>query len=105
MLRKLVDDMIAAGHGVSRPVHLSDVASETKPDFVFLGATVTGTADRILVVELKGPNDTANWKEYEQLHSYVSYIQSLSGDSIVEGVLIAGSHDPAMMRTSGRTIV
>lgn len=103
-LRTVVEEMVAKGYGVARKVHLPETASGTMPDFVFLGATVTGATDRILIVELKGPDDVASWPEYEQLHSYVSYLKSRYGSTIVEGILIAGSHDPNIKEGAGRTI-
>lgn len=104
-LKKICDEAEKSGLFVVRPVHLPTQAEYTKPDFVFLGATVTGGSDHIVVVELKGPDDTAGWPEYEQLNSYVSYLKSRSGSSKVEGVLVARSHDQGVKEIAGKTIV
>ncbi|MCF7221605.1 ATP-binding protein [Marilutibacter chinensis] len=103
-LKKTCEEAEQAGLSVVRPVHLPTQSEYTKPDFVFLGATVTGGADHIVVVELKGPDDTAGWPEYEQLNSYVSYLKSRFGDSRVEGVLVARSHDEGVKEIAGKTI-
>jgi len=104
-LKKICDEAEQSGLFVVRPVHLPTQAEYTKPDFVFLGATVTGGSDHIVVVELKGPDDTAGWPEYEQLNSYVSYLKSRFGSSKVEGVLVARSHDEGVKEIAGKTIV
>lgn len=103
-LKTICDEAEQKGLFVTRPVHLSNQAAHTKPDFVFLGATVTGEKDHIVVVELKGPDDTAGWPEYEQLNSYVSYLKSRSGSSTVEGILVARSHDQGIIEIAGKTI-
>lgn len=66
-------------------------ADRTMPDFVFFG---TPEDREILVVELKGPADTAQHEEYQQLHSYVVYLASRLPGSKVSGVLVAGDHAP-----------
>ncbi len=68
------------------------------------GATVTAGAEHIVVVELKGPDDTAGWPEYEQLNSYVSYLKSRFPSNRVEGILVARSHDEGVKENAGRTI-
>jgi hypothetical protein len=89
---------------VRSSVHPLTQAENTKPDFVFLGSMVTGGSDHIVVVELKGPDATAGWPEYEQLNSYVSYLKSRFGSSRVEGILVARSHDSGVMENAGKTI-
>jgi RecB family endonuclease NucS len=63
----------------------------TKPDFVFFADS---QETDILIVELKGPKETASWDEYAQLHSYMTYIQRFRPKATVRGVLLSGSHDP-----------
>lgn len=104
-LKTICEDAERAGLLVVRPVHLPQQSEYKKPDFVFLGATVTGTTDHVVVVELKGPDDTAGWPEYEQLNSYVSYLKSRFGSIKVEGVLVARSHDEGVKEIAGKTIV
>lgn len=104
-LKTICEEAEKGGYSVIRPVHLSDQSEYKKPDFVFLGATVTGGADHVVVVELKGPDDTAGWPEYEQLNSYVSYLKSRFGSTKVEGVLVARSHDEGVKEIAGKTII
>lgn len=87
-----------------RRVHLPNDAQYTKPDFVFLGATVTGQQDSILVVELKGPGATAGWPEFEQLNSYISFLASRFTSAKVEGILVAGSHDEGALDHAIRSV-
>jgi len=69
-------------------------ADRTKPDFVFFGSP----EDReILIVELKGPADTAQQEEYQQLHSYVLYLASRFTSSRVSGLLVSGDHSSTLM--------
>lgn len=66
-------------------------ADRTLPDFVFFG---TAEDREILVVELKGPGDTAENEEYQQLHSYVLYLASRFQSAKVSGLLVSGGHAP-----------
>lgn len=104
-LKKICEEAEKSGQAVIRPVHLPTHSEYTKPDFVFLGATVTGGSDHIVVVELKGPADTAGWPEYEQLNSYVSYLKSRFGSTRVEGVLVARSHDDGVKEIASKAII
>ena len=104
-LKTICEEAENAGLSVIRPVHLPNQSEYKKPDFVFLGATATGANDHVVVVELKGPNDTAGWPEYEQLNSYVSYLKSRFGSIKVEGVLVARSHDEGVKEIAGKTIM
>jgi hypothetical protein len=65
------------------------------PDFVFLSDT---NESAFLVIELKGPAATAGWNEYNQLQSYVQYLQSRYPDESVKGLLIARSIDPSILK-------
>lgn len=69
-------------------------ADRTLPDFVFFGSPED---QEILVVELKGPADTAQHEEYQQLHSYVLYLASRFSGSKVSGLLVSGDHAPYLM--------
>lgn len=76
-------------------------ADRTMPDFVFFGSP----EDReILIVELKGPADTAQHEEYQQLHSYVLYLSSRFPSSNVSGLLVSGDHAPYLMRNRSEAI-
>ena len=66
-------------------------ADRAKPDFVFFG---TPEDKEILIVELKGPGDTAQGEEYQQLNSYVMYLSSRFPSSKVNGILVARDHAP-----------
>lgn len=100
-LKTTCDEAMREGHDLVRNVHLVENAANTKPDFVFLG-NVDQT--KILVVELKGPDDTAAWPEFQQLFSYMSYLQSRFTDSTVEGMLIARSFDPGIEKLKTPTM-
>lgn len=70
------------------------------PDFVFLSDT---SEQSIVVVELKGPAATASWLEYNQLQSYMQYLQSRFPDANVTGFLIARNFDPAVEKQISTT--
>jgi hypothetical protein len=78
-----------------------EIKAYTKPDFVFL-ANVDDT--KFLVVELKGPDETAAWPEYQQLWSYISYLQSRFPDATIEGMLIARSFEGGIVKQRLGTI-
>jgi len=100
-LKTICDEAMKEGHDLVRNVHLVDNSSNTKPDFVFLG-NVDQT--KILIVELKGPNDTAAWPEFQQLFSYMSYLQSRFTESTIEGMLIARSFDAGIQKLKTPTM-
>ena len=100
-LKTIIDEAVKEGHDLVRNVHLPENSSNTKPDFVFLG-NVDQT--RMLIVELKGPNDTAAWPEYQQLLSYMSYLQSRFTDATIEGMLIARSFDKGIEKLKTATM-
>ncbi|WP_229773092.1 hypothetical protein, partial [Burkholderia cenocepacia] len=89
-LKRLVEEAEAEGLMQHRNVHLPENSQYTKPDFVFLG---DASDSYILVVELKGPDDTAAWPEFQQLTSYIGYLQSRFTSATVEGILVARSFD------------
>ncbi|KWI07875.1 ATP-binding protein [Burkholderia ubonensis] len=92
-LKRLVEEAENQGLMQHRNVHLPENSQYTKPDFVFLG---DASDSYILVVELKGPDDTAAWPEFQQLTSYTSYLQSRFTTATVEGILVARSFDPGI---------
>lgn len=89
-LKTLCDEAEAQGLFQNRNVHLPENVAFTKPDFVFLG---DASETKILVVELKGPDDTAAFPEYQQLHAYMSYLKSRYARCTVYGILVARSFD------------
>jgi hypothetical protein len=100
-LKTICDEAEAEGKFNLRNVHLPENSANTKPDFVFFGDV---TNAKLLVVELKGPDETAAWPEYQQLFSYMSYLQSRYTDATVEGILIARSFDAGIIKQKGPTI-
>ncbi|WP_257803390.1 ATP-binding protein [Burkholderia glumae] len=100
-LKSLVEEAESAGLMQHRNVHLPENLQYTKPDFVFLG---DATDSKILVVELKGPDDTAAWPEFQQLTSYTSYLQSRFTKAEVQGILVARSFDEGIAKQKPPTI-
>lgn len=94
-LKKTCEDAERAGQTMVRNVHLVENKAYTKPDFVFL-ANVEDT--KFLIVELKGPDETAAWPEYQQLWSYISYLQSRFPDATIDGMLIARSFEGGIVK-------
>ena len=86
----------------SRKVFTTKQIEKTLPDFVFLG---TASDNEILVFELKGPDIVADFKEYEQLHSYMMYLQSRYHDSDVKGVLIAREFAKGIEKQKAETVI
>jgi hypothetical protein len=95
-LKTICEQAVAAGLSPARKVHFDSAAHQTKPDFVFFADA--DEAD-ILVVELKGPRETASWDEFEQLHSYTSYLGRARPSSTIKGILVAGNHDASAARS------
>ncbi|POZ61985.1 ATP-binding protein [Chromobacterium alticapitis] len=89
-LKTICDEAEKEGLIQARASHVSTPTDYTKPDFVFLS-----NADdaNILVVELKGPDATASWPEFHQLHSYMTFLQSRFSKSNVTGILVARNFD------------
>lgn len=100
-LKKTCEEALSSGNSVIRSVHVASDADYTKPDFVFFGNADDKT---ILIVELKGPGDVASWPEYEQLHAYMSYVQSRNSSALVKGVLLARSFDEGIQRQKPPTV-
>lgn len=93
-LKKVCEDAEAAGEFTGRRV--SREADYQKPDFVFFAST---EEKDLLIVELKGPGDSADFAEFEQLQAYMNYVQSRYRNAEVRGILVAASHDAAAQRT------
>lgn len=74
----------------------------TFPDFVFFESQ----DKNILVVELKSPSESADTGEWEQLDSYVRFLQSKHTDTDVKGLLVAKSFAEVLSKDaySGRGI-
>lgn len=100
-LRKLIEEAEQKGILQDRNVHLPENSQYTKPDFVFFA---DATDQKIVIVELKGPGDTAGWPEYQQLWSYVSYIQSRHTSATVLGILVARSFDDGIKKQKPPTV-
>ncbi|MEG9558933.1 ATP-binding protein [Pseudomonas aeruginosa] len=92
-LKTICEEAQQQGIFTARPVHVASPADYTKPDFVFF---VDSADTHILVVELKGPDAVASWPEFEQLHSYMTYLQSRDSSKKVRGVLLAREFDPGI---------
>lgn len=92
-LSTIVSEAVEDGSLAKRAPFAPIPADRTKPDFVFFG---TAEDKEILVVELKGPSDTAQFEEFEQLRAYVTYLKSRFTDSDVRGILVARDHSPSM---------
>lgn len=95
-LRTIVDDALQKGELERRYPFAKMPADRTQPDFVFFGVS---DDSEILVVELKGPGDTAQWEEAQQLTAYVNYLLSRFNTSNVRGILVAGSIDQKVKET------
>lgn len=101
-LKTLVEEAEANGLMQHRNVHLPENIAYTKPDFVFLG---DANDSRILVVELKGPDDTAAWPEFQQLWSYMSFLQSRYTKADVQGILVARSFDEGIEKQRPNSMI
>lgn len=100
-LKKICEEAMDKGVFVSRFVHVSSYADYTKPDFVFF---VDSSDTDILVVELKGPDSVASWSEYEQLHSYMTYLQSRFSSKKIRGMLLAREFDPGIVEQKANSM-
>lgn len=78
----------------NRDIGLNKDKERTIPDFVFLGSA---NDEDILVVELKA-NTSVGHTEFEQLRSYVEYLEITFSSSNVKGILIASSVDKLTSR-------
>lgn len=69
--------------------HIALAKGNTKPDFVFLGSA---NDEDILVIELKD-NEAVGYSEFEQLRSYVEYLEQTYSSAKVKGILLASDID------------
>ena len=69
--------------------HIALATGNTKPDFVFLGSA---NDEDILVIELKD-NEAVGYSEFEQLRSYVEYLEQTYSSAKVKGILLASDID------------
>lgn len=84
------------------PQHIPQEANDKKqPDFVFLSDS---SDENILVVELKGPEITAEWSEFQQIRNYMDYLQSRYPASYVTGMLIAGGFNEGITKQKPVTL-
>lgn len=92
-LKKIVEEAVNT-NVFPVPELIPQEANDAKqPDFVFLADS---NDEHIVVVELKGPEITAQWSEFQQLRNYVDYLQSRFPNSMVEGILIAGGFNSTL---------
>lgn len=84
------------------PQNIPQEANDKKqPDFVFLSDS---SDENILVVELKGPEITAEWSEFQQIRNYMDYLQSRYPSSYVTGMLIAGGFNEGITKQKPVTL-
>lgn len=99
-LKNVCEEAKTQGLLQNRVVH--STGANTFPDFVFFESQ----DNNILVVELKSPSESADTGEWEQLDSYVRFLQSRHTDTDVKGLLVAKSFAEVLSKDaySGRGI-
>jgi len=100
-LKTICDEAASMGFNETRNVHVNAKSSATMPDFVFFASV---DEKKFLVVELKSPSETAAWPEFQQLLSYMTYLQSRYPESDVDGILIARSFEGGIEKQKTQTM-
>ena len=100
-LKKIVNEAKETGKWQFRDAAVATPNDYKQPDVVFLG----DAEDRnIIVVELKGPDATVAWLEFNQLQSYMQYFQSRFPNANVTGYLIARGIEESVLKQTPPTV-
>lgn len=100
-LKKLVDKAKQTGKWHFREAPVATPNDYKQPDVVFLGDAEN---KNITVVELKGPDATVAWLEFNQLQSYMQYFQSRFPEANVNGYLIARGIEESVLKQKPSTV-
>jgi len=100
-LKKLVDEAKQTGKWQFREAPVATPNDYKQPDVVFLGDAEN---KNIIVVELKGPDATVAWLEFNQLQSYMQYFQSRFPEANVHGYLIARGIEESVLKQKPNTV-
>ncbi|EMI6045536.1 DNA mismatch repair protein [Acinetobacter baumannii] len=100
-LKKLVDEAKQTGKWQFREAAVATPNDYKQPDVVFLGDAEN---NNIIVVELKGPDATVAWLEFNQLQSYMQYFQSRFPEANVNGYLIARGIEESVLKQKPSTV-
>ncbi|MFY2513291.1 ATP-binding protein [Acinetobacter soli] len=100
-LKKLVEEAKQTGRWQFRDAAVATPNDYKQPDVVFLGDAEN---HNIIVVELKGPDATVAWLEFNQLQSYMQYFQSRFPEANVNGYLIARGIEESVLKQKPSTV-
>ncbi|MEJ5136969.1 MULTISPECIES: ATP-binding protein [Acinetobacter] len=100
-LKKLVEEAKQTGKWQFRDAAVATPNDYKQPDVVFLG---DAEDKNIIVVELKGPDATVAWLEFNQLQSYMQYFQSRFPEANVTGYLIARGIEESVLKQAPSTV-
>ncbi|MGE8542732.1 MAG: ATP-binding protein [Acinetobacter johnsonii] len=100
-LKKLVEEAKSTGKWQFREAAVATPNDYKQPDVVFLG---DAEDKNIIVVELKGPDATVAWLEFNQLQSYMQYFQSRFPNANVTGYLIARGIEESVLKQTPPTV-
>lgn len=100
-LKKIVNEAKETGKWQFRDAAVATPNDYKQPDVVFLG---DAEDKNIIVVELKGPDATVAWLEFNQLQSYMQYFQSRFPNANVTGYLIARGIEESVLKQTPSTV-
>lgn len=100
-LKRIVNEAKETGKWHFRDAAVATPNDYKQPDVVFLG---DAEDKNIIVVELKGPDATVAWLEFNQLQSYMQYFQSRFPDANVTGYLIARGIEESVLKQAPTTV-
>lgn len=100
-LKKIVNEAKETGRWQFRDAAVATPNDYKQPDVVFLG---DAEDKNIIVVELKGPDATVAWLEFNQLQSYMQYFQSRFPNANVTGYLIARGIEESVLKQTPSTV-
>lgn len=100
-LKKIVNEAKETGKWQFRDAAVATPNDYKQPDVVFLGDAEN---KNIIVVELKGPDATVAWLEFNQLQSYMQYFQSRFPSANVTGYLIARGIEESVLKQTPSTV-
>jgi hypothetical protein len=100
-LKRIVHEAKETGKWQFRDAAVATPNDYKQPDVVFLG---DAEDKNIIVVELKGPDATVAWLEFNQLQSYMQYFQSRFPNANVTGYLIARGIEESVLKQAPTTV-
>ncbi|MEQ1078207.1 ATP-binding protein [Acinetobacter johnsonii] len=100
-LKRIVNEAKETGRWQFRDAAVATPNDYKQPDVVFLG---DAEDKNIIVVELKGPDATVAWLEFNQLQSYMQYFQSRFPNANVTGYLIARGIEESVLKQAPTTV-